>query len=119
MWIQLSTNFLLYSPKNLWETFIYIFYNLIGGVKLAWYVVDASFFSLWNLRSDSMSLALHNTAPTWPLTYKLTIALLFLIAVRGALPRYRYDFLTKLGWVKFLGQTLTFLLTTVTIIVSM
>ncbi len=27
----------------------------------------------------------------------------FLVLIRGGTPRYRYDFLTKLGWLKFLG----------------
>ena len=31
----------------------------------------------------------------------------FLIAIRGGVPRYRYDFLTKLGWVKFLSYVVT------------
>lgn len=33
---------------------------------------------------------------------KLSASLFFLIFIRAGLPRYRYDFLTKLGWVKFL-----------------
>ena len=35
------------------------------------------------------------------LKFCLSIALLILI--RGGTPRYRYDYLTKLGWLKFLG----------------
>ena len=78
--------------------------------------IETPLKSLWNLNSTSFATALHDVTPSWPLTYKLTTALAFLIAIRGCLPRYRYDFLTKLGWVKFLGQTLTFFLTTATIV---
>lgn len=34
---------------------------------------------------------------------KLSIAILFLLLMRGGTPRYRYDYLTKLGWLKFLN----------------
>ena len=47
---------------------------------------------------------------------KLMLCLTFLILIRGGVPRYRYDFLTKLGWVKFLGYVLTvFIITGVTV----
>jgi NADH:ubiquinone oxidoreductase subunit H len=40
----------------------------------------------------------------WSIIYifKFSLALFFLIFIRAGLPRYRYDYLTKLGWVKFL-----------------
>jgi len=50
---------------------------------------------------------------TLALTLKLVLCLLILILIRGGVPRYRYDFLTKIGWVKFLGYILTFFLTLV------
>ncbi len=34
---------------------------------------------------------------------KFCLSIWLLILVRGGLPRYRYDYLTKLGWLKFLG----------------
>ena len=37
---------------------------------------------------------------------KIIIILNFLILVRGGTPRYRYDYLTKLGWLKFLGYVI-------------
>lgn len=36
---------------------------------------------------------------------KLLVCIAMLIFVRGGLPRYRYDYLTKIGWLKFLGFT--------------
>jgi len=50
-------------------------------------------------------------------TLKLTVCLLILILIRGGVPRYRYDFLTKIGWVKFLGYVLALFLTTVLLFV--
>lgn len=42
-----------------------------------------------------------NTTFFFALKFLLSIA--FLVLIRGGTPRYRYDYLTKLGWLKFLG----------------
>lgn len=34
---------------------------------------------------------------------KFCLCIAFLVLIRGGLPRYRYDYLTKLGWLKFLS----------------
>lgn len=34
---------------------------------------------------------------------KFVSSIAFLILIRGGTPRYRYDYLTKLGWLKFIG----------------
>lgn len=34
---------------------------------------------------------------------KFCISISFLVLIRGGTPRYRYDYLTKLGWLKFLS----------------
>lgn len=59
-----------------------------------------------------LSTLLHYTASNYPLffTIKLSLLMMFLILIRGGVPRYRYDFLTKLGWVKFLGYVLSIFL---------
>lgn len=46
-----------------------------------------------------LSTLLHYTASNYPLffTLKLSLLMMFLILIRGGVPRYRYDFLTKLG----------------------
>jgi len=41
------------------------------------------------------------------LLIKFLLAANLLILIRGGTPRYRYDYLTKLGWLKFLSLTLT------------
>lgn len=37
---------------------------------------------------------------------KFLILIAMLIFIRGGIPRYRYDFLTKIGWIKFLSLVL-------------
>jgi len=41
---------------------------------------------------------------------KLVAMLSFLLLMRGGTPRYRYDYLTKLGWLKFLSFNLSIIL---------
>ena len=43
---------------------------------------------------------------------KFMILIAMLIFVRGGIPRYRYDFLTKIGWIKFLSLVLSVFLST-------
>ena len=49
----------------------------------------------------------HVTNYAFWFTLKLAFCLVFLSAIKGGVPRYRYDFLTKIGWVKFLGLVIT------------
>jgi NADH:ubiquinone oxidoreductase subunit H len=42
---------------------------------------------------------------------KFGLTIMFLILIRGGTPRYRYDYLTKLGWLKFLGFIVALFLT--------
>lgn len=44
-----------------------------------------------------------NPTPTIIFTFKLVLSICLLIVIRGGVPRYRYDFLTKMGWIKFLA----------------
>jgi NADH:ubiquinone oxidoreductase subunit H len=45
-----------------------------------------------------------NTTVFFGIKFLLSIA--FLILIRGGTPRYRYDYLTKLGWLRFIGLVL-------------
>nr|YP_011027867.1 NADH dehydrogenase subunit 1_b [Euplotes cristatus]UPM52077.1 NADH dehydrogenase subunit 1_b [Euplotes cristatus] len=42
------------------------------------------------------------TNPTLWAAIKFFSTIALLVLIRASLPRYRYDYLTKLGWVKFL-----------------
>jgi len=43
---------------------------------------------------------------------KFLVLIAMLVFIRGGIPRYRYDFLTKIGWIKFLSLILTVFLST-------
>jgi len=44
-----------------------------------------------------MLLYVYATDYTFIFTAKISLCLMFLIVIRGCVPRYRYDFLTKMG----------------------
>ena len=50
-----------------------------------------------------------------PIVVKLCFCLAVLIVIRGGVPRFRYDLLTKMGWTKFLLYVLAFFLMTLCI----
>ena len=56
--------------------------------------------------SKDSFIYLYPTNYALPFTLKVTLGVCFLILIRGGVPRYRYDFLTKIGWVKFLINVL-------------
>ena len=68
-----------------------------------------------------------NILPSFILKYTSIAAILialkfiFLIAllvfIRGGIPRYRYDFLTKIGWIKFLSLVIAVFLSSFLLVV--
>lgn len=47
---------------------------------------------------------------------KFLILIALLVFVRGGIPRYRYDFLTKVGWIKFLSLILSVFLSSLLLV---
>lgn len=73
----------------------------------------------WIFLTDAVTIFVKDTFTyhyvtnyTFVFTIKLSTCLVFLSAIRGGVPRYRYDFLTKMGWIKFLGLVLSVFITT-------
>ena len=64
------------------------------------------FWETWETFTYSINKLNTNSATT-VFTSKLTFCILILILIRGGVPRYRYDYLTKIGWIRFLAWTLT------------
>jgi len=48
--------------------------------------------------------------------FKFLILIALLVFVRGGIPRYRFDFLTKIGWIKFLSLILSIFLSSMLLI---
>jgi NADH:ubiquinone oxidoreductase subunit H len=61
-------------------------------MNICYYINSSAFIFLFNNFTLNYS-----TSYTLIITAKIVVSLFVLILVRGAVPRYRYDFLTKLG----------------------
>ena len=70
-----------------------------------------SFYSSSTFSFRSSTYFVHPVSGTITFTLKLVGGICFLIVIRGGVPRYRYDFLTKMGWVKFLTFIVTLFFT--------
>jgi NADH:ubiquinone oxidoreductase subunit H len=53
------------------------------------------------------------------MSLKFIILIALLVFIRGGIPRYRYDFLTKIGWIKFLSLVLVVFLASILFTLSL
>lgn len=89
-----------------------IFYNKFFGLMLYNYgffdLIHSLGQYLENLTSIIMPSVLLKYVPLSALSmaFKFIILIALLVFIRGGIPRYRYDFLTKIGWIKFLSLVL-------------
>jgi len=86
------------------------FYNIVHDLII--YVTSFNDLLIFKYISDNYTF-IYSTDYSLIITLKISFCLAFLIVIRGCIPRYRYDFLTKMGWVKFLGYVLTIFLITI------
>jgi len=85
----------------LYDLFIYFVntYSFVKYITIDWFI-DQLYYVYYT----------HACNFTLTFTFKLAACLSFLIFIRGGVPRYRYDFLTKIGWIKFLGYVISIFL---------
>jgi len=97
--------------RILLRQYIFLFYYCISTGLIS----EIYLSKLYALLINDVSITLVNNkinVPNLALVYgiKFFISILFLIFIRAGIPRYRYDFLTFLGWVRFLLISVLFLL---------
>lgn len=83
-----NTNFLIYD-------FFFKFIDLIDP-----FIQNGLHIFNWKINYQ------FNQNMTFFFAIKFCGAIGLLVLIRGGAPRYRYDYLTKLGWLKFLGFVL-------------
>lgn len=104
-WYEWFAATLIYA---IWSPFGGIYYTFIAYLPVTEYT-DSLFFA--EVRQPT-----NVSQPKFlPIIIKLCICLAVLIVIRGGVPRFRYDLLTKLGWTKFLLYVLAFFLMTLCI----
>jgi len=78
------------------------FVNLISN-SIAIYAFNTISYSIHYILSYCFNLTLYASIFT---STKFIFIIALLVFVRGGIPRYRFDYLTKLGWTKFLSLIL-------------
>lgn len=98
--------------------FTYMYDSGIVGVESRYFGVLSWLYptSIQNILVYSIDFTLNLFSSLWSsgqittilFGLKFILLILLLIFVRGGIPRYRYDFLTKMGWFKYFSWVLVF-----------
>ena len=113
-----------FNPSALWFSFFDIYFSFFWrfyAIKLlpttlfqtiiAIYSLFTYFIEYANSLFYPFSFFLNEfTLSAILFSIKFLVFIALLIFVRGGIPRYRFDYLTKLGWMKFLSLILLFFL---------
>lgn len=97
-----NLNFLSYSGFSFWLlSFKSFFFKLVN-------FISNNYFSLVSFKTLSLNALVF--------TFKFVLIIALLVFIRGGIPRYRYDFLTKIGWIKFLSLILSMFLSSLLLV---
>ena len=89
--VYLNTNLV-----SIYSYFTVLFVSLMSITDLAYAVI-----------SDCLS---SNMLDSIIIAFKFLLLIALLVFIRGGIPRYRFDHLTKMGWIKFLSLVLASIL---------
>lgn len=112
---------ILFNNKSVFNIQYFIFYILHNVTTFNYFLYYNCIYYCINyfLISDFGSFLLNTSYTCYIYNYfiynysfnyscKFLLSILILIFIRAGIPRYRYDFLTKLGWIKFFLYTFFF-----------
>ncbi len=111
-WWYLTDNYMPKSLSNFINFYLFDYFNffleksvlLVVSINSIVYNVLISSEALINLGfTTNMINALF-------ISFKFLLCISLLIFARGGIPRFRFDYLTKLGWIRFLSLVLLSLL---------
>ena len=91
-------------------------FNLIESFFISLYSTFTTMFMfLYNSIWIIFNMKYLNSA-IFNMGIKFILLIALLVFVRGGIPRYRFDFLTKIGWIKFLSLILSIFLSSMLLI---
>lgn len=106
---------------NLLETYLYIYNNHLSTDTAWWNVIGFShhiqltIIQFVTLVLPSIHLK-YTSIAALVMAVKFILLIALLVFIRGGVPRYRYDFLTKIGWIKFLSLVLAVFLSSLLLV---
>jgi len=106
--IQDSLFYIQYQYPQLFNFIESLFVSLYSTLITMFMFLYNSLWVMFNMKY--LNSAIFNMG----IKFILLIALL--VFVRGGIPRYRFDFLTKIGWIKFLSLILSIFLSSMLLI---
>ena len=98
-------NLIFILQKTQILVYFYFYYKYIYIYIYILFIIILNLFNIKIINIFSYSIA-----------FKFIVLIALLVFVRGGIPRYRYDFLTKIGWIKFLSLILSIFLFTLVLI---
>ena len=103
----------VFNYKSEYTSFILSDASFVGLTSLYYklqHVIDCFNFNL-SLVFNSVFCSLSTTTlNALVIAFKFLILIALLIFIRGGIPRYRFDHLTKIGWIKYLSLVLASIL---------
>lgn len=96
---------------NIFDITMIFYWNLTNYLTNKYNFIEYFFKFYFIIQDNLFSLVpeitfLTNVTDAVTTAFKFLILIAMLIFIRGGIPRYRYDFLTKIGWIKFLSLVL-------------
>lgn len=106
---------------NITDVIDILYVSICEPVLHSWGIIsflDKTFESLSTITTSLLSIfALkHTVVEAIIFTLKFIFLIALLVFIRGGIPRYRYDFLTKIGWIKFLSLVLAVFLSSLLLV---
>ncbi len=102
--LQYYTYYILSNFVNLNYLF---YYNIVYHALQYFFIIDTGLI-ISNIQYTTYVYNYFIYNYSFNYSIKFLISILILIFIRAGIPRYRYDFLTKLGWIKFFLYTFFF-----------
>ena len=100
--------YLQYKYPTLWNTVETFFTSIYFYFVTFFMFLYNSFFVMFSMK--------YLNSAVFNMGIKFILLIALLVFVRGGIPRYRFDFLTKIGWIKFLSLILSIFLSSMLLI---
>jgi NADH:ubiquinone oxidoreductase subunit H len=110
-----------WNDWNILEFSLFVSNTYLSPALCAWGIVDVYHQILLHLSNLLVSvfpslLLKYTSVAALVMAIKFILLIALLVFIRGGIPRYRYDFLTKIGWIKFLSLVLAVFLSSLLLV---
>lgn len=101
--LYFATEFIIFAVYEYTASLVWIIYKYNLLITEWFFPID---YSTWDISYTSKIFNFARSLTEFFMV-KFLVFIAFVVIIRSGTPRYRFDYLTKLGWLKFLGFSLT------------